>query len=220
MRKYKYEIVDNTLKVVDFENEIDVLDVTLWQIDIVNYYRALLAHKRDLEYAEAYLKQMFFNEGTSLIDGALINSAIQILVKCFSNPSNQGRRCLDSTKVFRKHAESIGEKDLTSLFAKFYEARNTVISHDQYNYKESIVGLAVNKSTGAAEEITELTIRIGYLYKQNQENLLRLIKVTLSYIETQMEEIQSKLIKQYNEATIKPELKNVNCENITISNAW
>ena len=123
MKKYNYMVVDNTVKVLGSEENITVFDLSSWSPNIINYYRALLAHERDLEYAEAYLNQMFFNTGTSLIDGALINSAIQILVKCFSNPSNMGRRCLDSTKVFRKHAESIGENDLTTLFAKFYAER-------------------------------------------------------------------------------------------------
>lgn len=220
MKKYNYTVADNTIKAIGFEGSIRVFDLSSWNPNIINYYRALLAHKRDLEYAEAYLNQMFFDTGTSLIDGALINSAIQILVKCFSNPSNRGRRCLDSTKVFRKHAESIGEKDLTALFANFYDARNMVICHDQYNYKESIVGLAVNKTTGNAEEIADLTVRTGFLYKQNQENLLRLIRVTLSYVSSQIEELQSKLISEYNEAPIKPNLQEVVCENITIAIAW
>lgn len=220
MKKYKYTVVDNSLKVLGFEDSIMVFDLSTWSPEMINYYRVLLAHERDLEYAEAYLNQMFFNTDTSLIDGALINSAIQILVKCFSNPSNMGRRCLDSTRVFRKHAKSIGEQDLTALFLKFYDARNTVICHDQYNYKESVVGLVVNKNTGNAEEITNLTVRTGFLYKQNQENLLRLIRVSLSYVRSQMEELQSKLITKYNNEPVKPKLQEVVCENITISTAW
>lgn len=131
-----------------------------------------------------------------------------------------GRCCLDSKKVFRKYAKEIGEQDLTGLFSKFYDARNTVICHDQYNYKENIVGLAVNKISGIAEEIAEITVRTGYLYKQNQEILLRLIRVALSYVETQREELKSKLIAEYNEATAKPELHTVVCENIPLTNSW
>lgn len=220
MNKYNYTVADNTVKAVGFENAVTVFDLSPWKPGMVNYYQALLAHERDLEYAEAYLNQMFFQTDTSLIDGALINSAVQLLVKCFSNPSNMGRCCLDSKKVFRKYAKEIGEQDLTGLFSKFYDARNTVICHDQYNYKENIVGLAVNKITGIAEEIAEITVRTGYLYKQNQEILLRLIRVALSYVETQREELKSKLIAEYNEATAKPELHTVVCENIPLTNSW
>lgn len=220
MNKYDYTVADNTVKAVGFEDAITVFDLSSWKPDMINYYRALLAHKRDLEYAEAYLNQMLFQTDTSLIDGALINSAVQLLVKCFSNPNNMGRCCLDSKKVFRKYAKDIGEQDLTGLFSKFYDARNTVICHDQYNYKENIVGLAVNKTTGTAEEIAEITVRTGYLYKQNQEILLRLIRVALSYLETKREEIKRKLIAEYNEATTKPELNLVVCENIPLATSW
>ena len=50
--------------------------------------------------------------------------------------------------------------------------------------------------------------------------LVRLIRVALSYVETQREELKSKLIAEYNEATAKPELHTVACENIPLTNSW
>ena len=220
MGKFNYTIADNTVKVAGFEDALTVLDLSTWKPEIINYYRALLGHRRDLEYAEAYLNQMFFQADTSLIDGALINSAVQLLVKCFSNPSNMGRCCLDRTKVFRKHAEAIGEKDLTGLFSQFYDARNTVICHDQYNYKENIVGMVVNKTTGIAEDIADLTIRTGYLYKQNQQNLLRLVKITLDYVANHIGKLKNKRMTEYNESFGKPELHEITCENIPKATSW
>lgn len=220
MNKYDYTVADNTVKALGFEDAVTVYDLSSWKPEMINYYRALLAHKRDLEYAEAYLNQMFFHTGTSLIDGALINSAIQILVKCFSNPSNMGRGCLDSTKVFRKYAKEIGEQDLTTLFSKFYDARNTIISHDQINFRENIIGLVVENTTGHAEDVAEITIRTAYLYKQNQKTLLQLINVAKSYVESQIEGLRKRLISEYNEAASKPTLRKIVCENIPIQSAW
>lgn len=219
MNNYNYTVADNTVKAVGFEDTVTVFDISSWKPDMINYYRSLLSHKRDLEYAEAYLNQMFFQIDTSLIDGALINSAVQTLVKCFSNPRNMGRCCLDSTKVFRRYAKAMGEQDLTGYFSKFYDARNTVIAHDQINFRENIIGLTVDTTTGEAEDIAEIIIRTKYLYKQNQETLLRLIKVAKEYVENQIKGLREKLIGEYNEATSKPNLCEVVCENIPIETA-
>ena len=109
MPDYRYTIEDNTIHVIGEEKELSVYDFGNWEQEIVSRYRALLAMKKDMEYAEAYLNQMFFAKDTSLIDGALINSSIQLLVKCFTNPSGRGRLNLDFKKVFRSYAQRIGE---------------------------------------------------------------------------------------------------------------
>lgn len=220
MRKYDYTVADNTVKVVGFEDSVSVYDLSSWKPQLINYYRALLAHERDLQYAEAYLNQMFFQQDTSLIDGALLNSAIQVLVKCFSNPSNMGRCCLDQTKVFRKYAKTIGEQDLTGSFLKFYNARNTIIAHDQINHKENIIGLVVENNTCQAEDIAEITIGTELLYKQNQETLHRLIKIAKSYVDNQIQGLRIMIISEYNEANPKPNLSKIECENIPIKTAW
>ena len=108
MPDYQYTIRDNTVQVENHEHELTVLDFGNWESGKIGYYKSLLAHKRDMEYAEAYLNQMFFGDSTSLIDGALINSAIQLLIKCFTNPSGKGRSKLDEVKVFRTFAQKIG----------------------------------------------------------------------------------------------------------------
>lgn len=79
MNNYNYTVADNTVKAVGFEDTVTVFDISSWKPDMINYYRSLLSHKRDLEYAEAYLNQMFFQIDTSLIDGALINSLNDII---------------------------------------------------------------------------------------------------------------------------------------------
>ena len=220
MPEYQYTIKDNTVSVIEHESELTVLDFGNWQSERIIYYRSLLAHKRDMEYAEAYLKQMFFDECTSLIDGSLINSSIQILIKCFSNPSGKGRHKLDETKVFRIFAKKIGEEDLTTQFSQFYTARNKVISHDQLNFSENIIGLVVNPTTGIAEDVAEITVRIGYLYKQNQELLLKMVHIVLKYLDEQIMGVRQTLLKEYNGLTEKPDLNNIRCESIPMATAW
>ena len=220
MTDYKYIIKNNTVLTVDHEHELLVYDFGEWMQKKVLHYRALLAMKRDMEYAEAYLKQMFFDNSTSLIDGALINSAIQLLVKCFSNPSGKGRPNLNVNKVFRTYAKSIGEEDLTKQFYGFYYVRNEVISHDQRDYSKNIIGLTVNCETNLAEDIAEITFRSGFLYKQNQELLLRMVHIVLHYLKTRITAIKESLIKNYNDCSEKPELDIIVCEDIPMSRAW
>lgn len=220
MDTYEYTIENNTVKAIGFENNKIIYDLSSWKPEKVHYYRVLLSHKQDLEYAEAYLNQMFFQIDTSLIDGTLINSAILLLIKCFSKPTKSGRRCLDAIKVFRKYTASIGEEDLTDSFAKFYNARNMVIAHDQHDYKSNIIGLTVDTVSGNAEDIAELTIRTRYLYKQNQTILLRLLKITKKYIDEQLTSLRNEFISEYNESTTKPILNPIICENISKSTAW
>lgn len=218
MYDYRYTIKDNTVQVINSEQELMVYDFGSWESGKVAWYRALLAMKKDMEYAEAYLNQMLFEEDTSLIDGALINSSIQLLVKCFSNPSGKSRRNLDSNKVFRIFAKKIGEEDLTKQFSQFYDARNRVISHDQINYAENIVGLTVNRLTGYAEDIVEITIRTRYLFEQNQRMLLRMVDIVLKYLDCQIRSIKSSLIEKYNQE--RPVLGFISCENIPMATEW
>lgn len=218
--KYQYVIKNNTVQTVGFENTIIVYDIQSWKPEIAIYYRSLLAIRRDMEYAKEYLSQMFLQKDTSLIDGALINCAIQLLVKCFSNPQEKGRRCLDKNKVFRKFAKEIGEEDLTKQFLQFYTARNQVISHDQVNYKENIVGLTISKDSGVAEEVVGLTIRTGYLYKQNQQILLRLVNMVHSYVSSQLQELDTMMVDEFNNIEDKPKLHPIVCENIAMATAW
>lgn len=218
MPEYQYTIIDNSVKAIYPERELTVYDFGVWEKEKVTRYRALLAMKKDMEYAEAYLNQMFFDDNTSLIDGALINSSIQLLVKCFSNPSGRGRPNLDFKKVFCTFTKSIGEEDMTKQFSQFYDARNKIISHDQLDYTENIIGVTVNQASGQAEDVAELTIRTAYLYKQNQIILLRLVHIVLRYLECQIESIKGFLIEEYNRE--KPELKAIICENIPMATAW
>ena len=220
MKRYSYTIKDHTVRVDHHEAEFTVYDIASWKPEIAQYYQTLLAHSRSLDYAKEYLGQMFFQKDTSLIDGALINSAIQLLVKCFSNPSNKGSRCLDRIKVFRKFAIEIGEEDLCEIFDRFYQIRNQFIAHNQYDFKENIVGLTVENETGTAKEIAELTIQTGFLYQQNKKILLRLIHVVECYVNSQLKNLQDKIVEEYNACQIKPELTQVQCEEITMQTAW
>lgn len=220
MSRYQYEIKDNTVSVIGAEKEVIVYDIESWKPEIVSYYRSLLAQRQDMEYAKEYLNQMFFQQDTSLIDGALINSAIQLLVKCFANPQENGRRRLDVQKVLCKYSKKMGEVDLTKQFGQFYTARNKVISHDELDFKTNIVGLAVNKSSGMAEDIAGLTLRTGYLYAQNQKILLRMVNVVSSYINDQLSGLDMRLIEEYNKEKHKPHLSTIACANIPMGNAW
>lgn len=220
MNKYKYVIKNKTVQVIGYEDSITVYNIESWKPERVNYYRSLLAHRRDMDYAKEYLNQMFFDENTTLIDGSLMNSAIQLLVRCFSNPRGEGRNNLNSVKVFRIFAKEIGEEDLTEIFKQFYDARNQVIVHDQLNYKDNIIGLAVNNNSGMADEVATVTIRTGYLYKKNQLFLLRLVDVVTKYIDVKLEEQSKYLISEYNSEEIKPVLDVIRCEDIPMATTW
>ena len=60
MTAYRYTIKDNSVQVIGYEQELVVYDINNWKKEIILRYRALLSIKKDVEYAEAYLKQMFF----------------------------------------------------------------------------------------------------------------------------------------------------------------
>ena len=220
MFEYQYVIADNTVKVLGHEEEFIVYDFNNWELQKVAYYKSLLAAKKDMEYAKEYLNQMFFGESTSLIDGALINSAIQLLVRCFSNPSGKGRPNLNSVKVFRSFAKEIGEEDLTKQFSQFYDARNQIIAHDQLDYQENIIGLVVNQFSGLAEDIAELTIRTRHLYKNNQKLLLRMVDITIKYIEVQLNQLKKWFLEEYNKNPDKQKLDCIMCNTIPMATEW
>lgn len=197
-----------------------VLDISQWKPEKAQYYRSLIAHRRDMEYAREYLNQMFFSVDTSLIDGALISAAIQLLVKCFTNQSVNGRRQLNPEKVFRKYAKTIGEEDLTKQYFQFSKARNTVLAHDESDHSRNIVGMVVTHSTGEAVDIAEVTNRTGYLYRQNQTVLLKMVDLTHRYLDERIGKLRSSLIEEYNSLPKKPCLERVSCDNIPMATAW
>ena len=122
-----------------------------------------------------------------------------------------------SNKVFRTYAQSIGEEDLTNQFSQFYNARNKVIIHDQDEYCRNIVGLVVSHSTGVAENVAEITLRTRYLYKQNQQLLLKMVNVVLRYLPCQIDAVREKLLAEYNKLEVNSNLSTVVCEDVIVN---
>ena len=165
---------------------------------IVERYKAMTACEWDVNYAIACLDQMFFQENTSLVDGCLINTSILILVRLFSNPKNKGRVCFDSTKVLRTFSTQKGFKDYTNTFKQFYNARNQIIAHDQQDFKETIIGITVDKTSNEAIDLCTLAVRTRFLYKENQQLLKEIYNVIKLYISDQLELLKNKIIAEYN----------------------
>ena len=199
----RYEVTDNGYCATAPHENYKVCEITEFEEELTNRYRELLSQKHDLERATACLNQMFFNKDTSLIDGALINTAIQLLVRCFTKSGSDDRMQFNYFKVFKKYAVQNGEEDLSEIYLKFYNARNKVISHDELNYTNNIVGITMDDS-GNACDITELTVSTHYVYEQNKSLLLRLLRVATAYCSEQLEHIKNQLIEKYNATSPKP----------------
>ena len=90
----------------------------------------------------------------------------------------------------------------------FYNARNKVISHDELNYMNNIVGITINNS-GNACDITELTVSTHYVYERNKKLLLRLIHVAIEYCSEQLNGMKNQLIEKYNAIFPKPVLPEI-----------
>jgi len=65
--------------------------------------------------------QMFFTPDTVLIDGALINMSIQLLIRWFTKLGKNDRIKFDESKVFKTYAIEIGELDLSRTYLQFYK---------------------------------------------------------------------------------------------------
>lgn len=219
MPKYTYEVNDNTIQAVNYESEVAVYNVDEWQSKKIRYYKSLLSIRYDMERARAYLNQMFFDDGTTLIDGALINASILLLVRCFSNPTGNGRKDLDINKVFRTYSLSIGERDYTTQFEALRNGRNTVIAHDQDVYKENIVGLTVNNKTGLAEDIAEIICQRPYLNRQNQQIVLSMVDVVYSYTVSCIDNLKKNIIDEYNNSK-DVVLEILQITDVQLTNSW
>lgn len=223
MNIHKYEIKNGKYCVIGDEKGVfNVYSIDDWNLPLITRYKSFLAHKEDLKYANAYLDQMFFgeNNGTTLIDGALINSSIQLLIKCFTNGDGKGRKQLNYKKVYVTYAKTKGETDLERIYLQFYNARNKTIVHDENDYIDSIIGLTVNMETGEAEELSPLIIRRRYLYKQNKELLKKILDVALSYVDEQLEIMESSIIEMYKQGKYVGDMVVMKCDDIELSNCW
>ena len=220
MNNLNYILTENNYFVDGHENQYIIYNIDNHCPQFAKHYKIMLAHKHDLDRAIACLDQMFFHPDTSLIDGALINTSIQLLVKCFSNPQNKGRKNLDYVKVFRSFSKSIGEQDFTRVFSKFRDARHEVISHDQEGFNENLVGITVDTTTNFAVDITDITIQTTYLYKQNQVLLKRLIAVAQKYVDDQIDQVKHKIIEWYNTNSTTITLSRLEPPSTGLLNSW
>lgn len=213
MATYEYEVTDNGYCAKEPYSMYEVLEVINFEPTLTGRYKELIAQKHDLDRAKACLEQMFFASDTTLIDGALMNTAIQLLVRCFTKSSVSDRLKFDEQKVFKKFALEIGEADLYGTYMQFYQARNKVISHDELNYSNNIVGITVDPN-GMACDITHLTVSTRYVYKRNKELLLRLINIASQYCDRQVKSVSDILIEKYNQTQPKPSLSKIDPERL------
>lgn len=214
MRDFEYEVTSHGYCVKEKNSQYRVLELNHFEPELTTRYKELLAQKGDLDRAEACLHQMFFAEDTTLIDGALINTAIQLLVRCFTKSGLNDRMKFDENKVFKRYALQIGEADLSQTYLQFYNARNKVISHDELNYANNIVGITVD-SDDVACDMTWLIVSAKYAYKQNRDLLLRLIAVASKYCNDQINSVKNQLINRYNQMKRKPILMPIDSVRLT-----
>lgn len=185
-------------------------------------YLSLLANEHDLTYSKAYIDQMFYSENTTLIDGALINSAIQLLVKCFNNSGGKGRAQLDFKKIFDSFAKSIGKPSYLKQYNKLRDIRNQTLAHDENDFKENKVGISIDTHEGKIVEITHIKIRQKFLYEQNANVLKEMIEIALKFIDGQKQEIESVLIDYFGKKPLS-EISQYNlldCKGADSINAW
>lgn len=221
--KFQYIIKDNQYVVKDDEdNRYKVYQMEGPQLQaLLDRYLSLLASEHDLKYAREYIEQMFFSEYTTLIDGALINSAIQLLVKCFTNSGGKGRSQLNHKKVFDIFAQSTGRKSYLTQYLDFYNIRRRSLAHDDVDYKDNIIGITIDTQECQPVEITCIRVRRRFLYEQNAEILKEMILIALEFINNQKKQIENKLIKHYDENILEiSEHKILDCQGIELTNYW
>lgn len=225
--EFKYTITDNQYTVMDdMDNRYKVYEINDSNLGelrgMFNSYLSLLANEYDLTYARQYIDQMFFSEGTTLIDGALINSSIQILIKCFTNPAGKGRSQLDAQKVFDKFAQSTGKANYMKQYNDFYNIRRRSLAHDEYDYKDNMVGLTVDTYNQKPVEIAYIKSRRKFLYKQNADILREMISITLEYIAGQKHKMEKILIEHYSQKPTSEILQYgiLDCNGVELSNSW
>ena len=219
MGKFQYEYTNGKYRVKNCDEEFLILEIDGFEIELTKRYRELLSQKHDLERAQACLDQMFFNKDTTLIDGALINSAIQLLVRCFTKSGKEDRLKFDEVYVFEKYSISIGEENLYKQYMQFYVARNKVLSHDELNYHNNIVGITIDLH-GTAQDITPITVSTTYVYKQNKDLLKRLINIAHRYAEEQISTVEKLLIDRYNACDPKPILSPIDSTRLGTFDSW
>ena len=225
--KFDYEIKDDHYAVIGDEE----CKYKVYQIDdsnlggiqgLFNRYLSLLANEHDLNYAEAYIDQMFFQIDTSLIDGALINSAIQLLVKCFTNPTGKGRSQLNAKKVFEIFTQNTGRINYLKQYTDFYDVRRRSLAHDDSDFKDNMVGITVDTQNCIPVEIAYIRVRRRFLYKQNADILKEMIKITLEYINVEKQQIEKKLVEHFNAKPFSEisDYELLGRKGIELSNCW
>lgn len=225
--KLQYAIKDEHYVVIDDENDrykvYQIDDSNLGELQgVFNSYLSLLANEQDIKYANAYINQMFFSEDSTLIDGALINSAIQLLVKCFTNSAGKGRAQLNHKKVFDDFAKGTGRKSYLSQYLEFYNIRRRSIAHDEIDFKDNIVGITVDMQDIKPVEIIYINVRRKFLYKQNADILKELLTITLEFINYQKQNIENRLMEHYKAKSFSEitQYKLLDCKDIELSNSW
>ncbi|WP_339279457.1 hypothetical protein NYE40_05235 [Paenibacillus sp. FSL W8-1187] len=208
---------DNRFKVFQIEDcNLGKLQGTLIR------YQSLLASEHDLIYSRAYIDQMFYTVDSTLIDGALINSAIQLLVKCFSNPGGKGRSQIDAKQVFDSFAKSIGKNSYLKQFNDLRDIRNRTLAHDEGDFRDSKVGITVDVYTQKPVEIAQVYMRRKFLYKENAVILRDMITIAVEYISDQKQKIEKIMMDHYGTKSFSEisQYKLLDCKGADTYNVW
>lgn len=157
-----------------------------------------------------------------MIDGALINSAIQLFVKCFTNPAGKGRSQLNEKKVFDTYAQSIGKMNYLAQYYQFYNVRRHSLAHDEDNFKDNMIGITIDTQDSKLIEIAYIRVRPRFLYKQNADLLKEMIVITLEFIKIKKQQIENKLIEHYKEKPYSEiaQYSALNCKGMDLSYSW
>lgn len=182
--------VGANLRIEGYPNAVKVIE-----IDDTKSRRLadLFLHKVDLEIAFTNLRLIEHHSDTQDVDprigDALWESSIIRFLKCFGKA--KARMSLDPTEIYK------GEPPEAMLaFCFFKKLRNKHVAHDENSYAQCLPGAILNAPgcSNKIEKIICLDARVVTLEQDSFDNLGKLIKKALTWVEHQFDDLDQEVI--------------------------
>lgn len=183
---YEYDKKTGKLSVVGLPYKAKLLEPP--QEKQFNKIRSFTLHQRDLYRVQRYLN---LYDRTDKNDNdkrrVFFNEAVISYMRCFGS----GKRIFLQENAIFKNADDKKKHNAMK------ELRNKIIAHDEWEYEIVPVHLIYNEDKKRIEAVGCIPGRIDIEYEENAKQLREITSIALSYVQTELENEQTRLAEYF-----------------------
>lgn len=193
----KYKISNNRYYIESPKEGMKMYYIEKGPEKLVKRLKSFLGHKLDLIKGKTNIKWILEDQnpyGKEYVNQILIDSTIQLLIKCYSSTKNNGRIQLNSNQVFNNFSN---QKDhLIEYFNLYKDQRNQIISHDEKNYLDHQLYIVLN-DLGEVNDLRLIGKHMHFFTEDTIRILSDLLDISINYCNEQINKVKEKIKQEF-----------------------